>query len=334
MLDRYLPVLLCMLALAACGRSADPALQIYANSKGTVIVTGMLGDERSRQDLTLAIGQALAGNGKGGEVHITVDNTVRLVEWPRKLQDAMPALTGIAELGLTVQDKTVTLAGALTAEERRAMPAALQAVFGPGYVITLEPGKTVAEPAVARVAVAEPADKTIDPALLVHAWTVDVASPATRKARTASDPRANFTLSYTLGDKPQPLDNDQVGKYEFDGGVVCTLSAAEDRERRFEDRVLNETVRYFDCLGASIDGGPSPEGKEPNAVGCSHAAGRPVFSNERHTRRFVVLRDKAQVATLLIECRPQSAAAEAPGKSGAPTQSEGRIALPEGAVPK
>ena len=322
--DRYLPVLFWILALAACGRSADPALQIYANSKGAVIVTGMLGDERSRHDLTLAIGQALAGNGKGGEVHITVDNTVRLVEWPRKLQDAMPALTGIAELALTVQDKTVTLAGALTIEERRAMPAALQAVFGPGYVITLEPSKTAAEPATAGVAAAEPADKTIDPASLVHKWSVDVASSTTRKARTASDPHAGFTLSYTRGDKPQPLDNDQVGKYEFDGGVVCTLSAAEDRERRFDDRVLNETVRYFDCLGASIDGGPSPEGKEPNAVGCSHAAGRPIFSNERHTRRFAVLRDKTQVATLLIECRPERA----------PTQSEGRIALPEGAVPK
>ena len=245
--DRYLPVLFWILALAACGRSADPALQIYANSKGAVIVTGMLGDERSRHDLTLAIGQALAGNGKGGEVHITVDNTVRLVEWPRKLQDAMPALAGIAELGLTVQDKTVTLAGALTAEERRAMPAALQAVFGPGYVITLEPSKTAAEPAAAGVAAAEPADKTIDPASLVHTWSVDVASSATRKARTASDPRAGFTLSYTRGDKPQPLDNDQVGKYEFDGGVVCTLSAAEDRERRFErNRALLRLSRRID----------------------------------------------------------------------------------------
>jgi hypothetical protein len=37
-----------------------------------------------------------------------------------------------------------------------------------------------------------------------------------------------------------------------------------------------------------------------------------------------VLRDKTQVATLLIECRPERA----------PTQSEGRIALPEGAAPK
>lgn len=318
-------VLCCTLALAACGRGADPALQIYATSKGTVIVTGMLGDERSRQDLTLAIGQALAGNGKAGEVHITVDYTVRLVAWPRKLQDAMPALTGIAELGLTVQDKTVTLAGALTADESRAMPAALQAVFGPGYVITLAPAKTVAEPAVTAAATAEPADKTIDPTLLVHTWSVDVTSAAKSKLRTASDPRAGFPLSYTPGDKPQPLGNDQAGKYEFDGGVVCTLSAAEDRERSFEDRVLHESVRYFDCLGASIDGGPSPEGKEPNAVGCSHAAGRPVYANERHTRRFAVLRDdKTQVAALFIECRPQRA----------PTQSEGRITLPEGAAPK
>ena len=45
--DRYLPVLFWILALAACGRSADPALQIYANSKCAVIVTGMLGDDRS-----------------------------------------------------------------------------------------------------------------------------------------------------------------------------------------------------------------------------------------------------------------------------------------------
>ena len=89
--DRYLLVLLCVLALAACGRSADPALQINADNKGSLIVTGTLGDERSRHDLALAVGQALAGNGKGGNVRIAVDDKVRLVEWPRKLQDAIPA---------------------------------------------------------------------------------------------------------------------------------------------------------------------------------------------------------------------------------------------------
>ena len=325
--------LCCALALAACGRSADPALQISADGKGSVIVTGTLGDERSRHDLALAFGQALASNGKGGNVNIVVDNTVKLVEWPRKLQDAIPVLTGIADVQFTVLSNTVTLTGTLSPEEKRSLLAALQTAFGAGYVITVTP-KAAPEPAVAVVPADPLADQPIDPDSLVHAWSVDVTTPLTRKTRTASDPRAGFTLSYTLADKPRPLANDEAGKFELDNGVICTLGAAVDRERYSDGRMLNETVRFIDCPGATIDGGPSAEIKEDNAAGCTHVKDRPVFSTERHTRRFIVLRGIIQVGSLFVECRPQRTTAEAPMKSDLSTQREGMIAAPAGAAPK
>jgi hypothetical protein len=84
--------------------------------------------------------------------------------------------------------------------------------------------------------------------------------------------------------------SEETANVDLDDGVACTVSPALRRDRRQGDVVATEVVRFIECPGASVDGGAATS-MEPNATGCVHVAGRPVYATERHTRVFRVARD-------------------------------------------